>query len=66
MKDQRRIDNIVGLSDTLWTLNKWTVLDYFERTCGHPVPDECIPLIEQSFRIGSVMMEKAIGKDVKA
>lgn len=62
MTDKRRIENIVGITDTLWQLNKRVVLDSFEARCGHPVPEECIPLIEQSFRIGAAFMEKAIGR----
>ena len=66
MTDKRRIENIVELTDTLWQLNKWTVLNSFEERCGQPVPEDCVPLIEQSFRIGAAFMERAIGKDVRA
>lgn len=61
MTHERRIENIVGISDTLWQLNNQRVIGQIEALCGHPVPADCIELIECSFRFGAVLMEKAIG-----
>lgn len=57
-----RTENIVNLTETLWTLNKSKVLSQLESlNGGHDVPEDCIKLIEYSFRSGAIYMEKAIG-----
>lgn len=60
MTEEKRVDNIVNLSDTLWKLNKRRVLEQIEALSGAPVPEDCMELIECSFRFGAVLMEKAI------
>lgn len=60
---ERRDKNIMGITDTLWKLNKYRLLDQIERMTGHPVPADCYGLIEVSFRSGAVLMERAIGKE---
>lgn len=60
MTEEKRVDNIVNLSDTLWKLNKRRVLEQIEALSGAPVPEECMELIECSFRFGAVLMERAI------
>lgn len=59
----KRAENIVGISDTLWQLNRYTVLQQIEKLSGAPVPEDCLELIECSFRFGAVLMEKALRKD---
>lgn len=56
-----RIENIIGISDTLWQLHHSKVIRFIEEECGSPVPEECYGLIERGFRYGAVLMEKAIG-----
>lgn len=57
----KRAETVVGISDTLWQLNRNKVIEQIEKLSGDPVPEECMKLIECSFRIGAVLMEKAIG-----
>lgn len=61
----KRVENIVGISDTLWQLNRFTVLDQIEKLSGAPVPEDCMELIECSFRFGAVLMEKALSRSRK-
>lgn len=60
MTNTRRVQNIIGISDTLWQLNRSKVIKFIEQECGHDVPEECYELIERGFRYGAVIMEKAI------
>lgn len=62
MADAKRIKNVVGISETLWELNKFRVLEQIEAISGAPVPEDCYELIECSFRLGAVLMERALGK----
>lgn len=64
MADANRINNIVSISETLWQLNKYRILGQIEAMAGAPVPEDCYELIECSFRLGAVLMEKALGKRV--
>lgn len=61
MTSAKKVENIIGISDTLWQLHRSKVLNYIEQECGHQVPEDCIGLIERGFRYGAVCMEKAIG-----
>lgn len=61
MTDERRVENVVNITDTLWQLNRYKLFDYIESKAKTPVPEECYDLIEVSFRCGAAMMEKAIG-----
>lgn len=61
MTDKRRVENVVGITDTLWQLNRYKLLDQIEKASGTKVPEECYELIEWSFRYGAMFMEKAIG-----
>lgn len=62
MTDAKRIKNVVGISETLWELNKFRVLEQIEVISGAPVPEDCYELIKCSFRLGAILMEKALGK----
>lgn len=61
MTEERRIDNVVGISDTLWKLNHNKVIKQIEQVSHGEVPEDCYKLIECAFRFGAVMMERAIG-----
>lgn len=61
----RRVENIVNMSDTLWQLNRFTVLDQIAKLSGAPVPEDCMELIECSFRFGAVLMEKALRRSAR-
>lgn len=63
MTEKRRIENIVQLTDTIWNVNKKSVLDEIEKRTGAPVPEECLSLIEFCFRYGCVKMEQTVGKN---
>jgi hypothetical protein len=65
MTEEKRVKNVINISDTLWQLNRFTVISQIEKLCGSPVPDDCLELIECSFRFGAVLMEKALGKRAK-
>lgn len=65
MPEEKRVQNVVNISDTLWQLNKFTVISQIEKLSGQPVPDDCMELIECSFRFGAVLMEKALGKSAR-
>lgn len=57
-----RSDTVVGLSETLWKLNKYKTLDKLqELNGGKEIPEDCYTLIEAAFRFGAVFMERAIG-----
>ena len=63
MTDNRRIENIVNITDTLWTLNKTRVLGEIA-TCAKmdEIPQDCHKLVEAAFRFGATYMERAIGR----
>lgn len=61
MTKERRIENVVGITDTLWQLNRYKLFDQIEKASGTKVPEDCHKLIEWSFRYGAMYMEKAIG-----
>lgn len=63
MTEERRNQNIVDITDTLWKLNRYKLFDQVERMTGFPVPPECYELMECSFRSGAVLMQRAIGKE---
>lgn len=63
MNDKRRIENIVGITDTLWQLNKAKRIQSVEELTGQKVPEDCIKFAEFMYRAGAVDMEKALGKD---
>ena len=63
MTDERRMKNVIDITETLWTLNKPKVLDQLKSlNGGYAVPDDCVKLIEYSFRTGAVYMERTIGR----
>lgn len=61
----QRTKNIVGISDTLWQLNRFMIIDQIAKLSGAPVPEDCLELIECSFRFGAVLMEKALSNSRK-
>ena len=56
----KKMSQVMGISDTLWHLNRQRIIGQIEAYCGHEVPEDCIGLIECSFRFGAVLMESAI------
>lgn len=62
MTNERRVENVVGITDTLWQLNKYKLMDYIAQSSGREVPEECYELIEVSFRTGAALMERALGR----
>ena len=63
MADEKRMKNVIDITETLWTLNRPKVLEQLKSlNGGHAVPSDCVKLIEYSFRTGAVYMEKAIGR----
>lgn len=63
MTNERRIENIIQLTDTIWQVNKNRLIDKLEELTHAPVPDECVELIAFSFRYGCVAMEQTLGKE---
>ena len=63
MTNERRIENIIQLTDTIWQVNKNRLIDKLEELTHAPVPDDCLTLIEFSFRNGCVAMEQTLGKE---
>ena len=63
MTDERRVQNVVNITDTLWQLNKYRLMEQIRQMSGTEVPEACHELIEVSFRTGAALMEKALGKD---
>lgn len=63
MSDERKIENIVNITETLWTLNKSKVLKELA-ACAKTdeIPEECHRLVEAAFRFGATYMERAIGR----
>lgn len=61
----KRVENVVNISDTLWQLNRFNVIAQIEKLSGTPVPEDCMELIECSFRFGAVLMEKALTRGKK-
>jgi hypothetical protein len=66
MTDNRRIENIVQLTDTIWQVNKDKILKDIEEWTGEPVPEACYKLIEFCVRRGCVLMEQTVGKNWRA
>ena len=66
MTDNRRIENIVQLTDTIWQVNKDKILKDIEKWTGEPVPEACYKLIEFCVRRGCVLMEQTVGKNWRA
>lgn len=66
MTDNRRIENIVQLTDTIWQVNKNKILKDIEEWTGEPVPEACYKLIEFCVRRGCVLMEQTVGKNWRA
>lgn len=62
MTDERRLENVVNITDTLWQLNRFKLFDQIERMSGTKVPPECYELVEISFRSGAALMERAVGR----
>lgn len=63
MADKRDIEKVYQLSETIWRVNKYWLIDNIARQNGAPVPEECIPLMEFCFRHGCICMEQTVGKD---
>lgn len=61
MSDERRIENIVNITDTLWQLNRSKKVEGVEKLTGTKMPDDCMKLAEYFYRAGAVDMERAIG-----
>lgn len=61
MTEERRVENVVNLTDTLWQLNRYKLFDYIEDKSKTSVPEDCYELIEVAFRCGAAVMERAIG-----
>ena len=59
----RRKENIMAMTDTIWQLNRHKVIDQLEELSGQKIPEECMKLIEYSFRFGAMRMEDANGKN---
>ena len=61
MSEERKIENIVNITETLWTLNKSKVLKELA-VCAKTdeIPEECHRLVEAAFRFGATYMERAI------
>ena len=62
MTDERRIENVVNLTDTLWQLNRYTVIDQLEKASKCKIPEDCYEFMEWVYRYGAMHMEKALGK----
>lgn len=58
-----RGENIIAMTDTIWQLNRHKVIDKLEEMSGQKIPEECMKLIEYSFRFGAMYMESANGKN---
>lgn len=63
MTEERKVENLVNITDTLWKLNKYRLTEQIEKTSGVKVPEECDALLEMAFRTGAALMAKALGKD---
>jgi hypothetical protein len=61
MTDKRRVENVVNITDTLWQLNKYKLIEQIAYASDQEVPEECYPLMEWCFRYGAMYMERAIG-----
>ncbi len=62
MTKERKIENLVGLTDTLWQVNKYKMIKEIEKASGHEVPEACYELMEWCYRYGAMHMERTIGK----
>lgn len=61
MSNERRIENIVNITDTLWQLNRAKKVEGVEKLTGTKMPKDCMKLAEYFYRAGAVDMERAIG-----
>lgn len=61
MTDERRVENVIDITDTLWQLNKYKVIGKIETASESKVPEDCYKLMEWCFRYGAMYMERAIG-----
>ena len=61
MTDERRVENVIDITDTLWQLNKYKVIGKIETASECKVPEDCYKLMEWCFRYGAMYMERAIG-----
>lgn len=62
MTQERKVENVVNITDMLWRLNKYRLMEQIEQASGEEVPEECYKLMEWCFRFGAMHMEKALGK----
>ena len=63
MSDERRIENIVELTETMWILNKRKVLKELAQSAKmDEIPEDCHRLVEAAFRFGATYMERTIGR----
>ena len=65
MTDERRIENVINITEAVWTLNRTKVLNELGRAAGQEIPAECEKLVEWAFRFGASYMERALGKGRK-
>ena len=63
MTEERREQNGVDLTETLWQARRYKVLDYMGEKAGTPVPEDCYELIHVAFRCGAAAMFGVIGKE---
>lgn len=63
MTDERRVENVVNITDTLWQLNKYKLIEQIAYACDQEVPEDCYKLMEWCFRFGAMHMERALGKE---
>lgn len=61
MTDERRVENVVNITDTLWQLNKYKLIEQIAYASDQEVPEDCYKLMEWCFRYGAMYMERAIG-----
>ena len=59
----KKVENIVAMTDTIWQLNRYKVIEKLEKLSGQEIPEPCMKLIEYSFRFGAMYMEAANGKN---
>ena len=63
MSNERRIENVVNITDTLWKLNRNKMINQIESASGCKIPEDCYTFMEWCFRYGAMYMEKALGKE---
>ena len=65
MTDERRTQNLVNITDTLWQLNRYTVIEQIEKASKCKIPEDCYQFMEWTYRFGAMHMERALGKAVR-